>query len=409
MVSFLKDRSGNFGIMFGLLMVPIMLAAGVVVDYTQATRMKSALQAALDAAALATASSEQADSKRIELGQSFFRAKFSVLKTGFDVSLETLPEITIDGDIVNATATVAVPTTFMHIAGYNTVDVTSLARAQVLKPNPCILLLEPTEIALTINSDAELNAANCYVQVNSSNRDALFVNASSKIVAKDICVTGNYRLTSGSTSTPTPTINCPAKADPLASLPEPSHGSCDFSDLVISDGQTRTLNPGVYCKKLEINSNAIAYLNPGTYFFPDTELIVNSNSELIGAGVMLFFSGEHGFLNVNSDSQVKLKGKTSGIYKGIVMFQSRASSSALAPPHIINADSTSYFEGKIYVPNGKLMMNSYSTLNQDATRTTVIARSMELNSLGTFVANNDNGGTPLADNMSMSRRVVLIK
>ncbi len=54
MITFLKDRSGNFGIMYALLMVPMMLAAGLVVDHTQATRMKSELQAALDAAAVFT-------------------------------------------------------------------------------------------------------------------------------------------------------------------------------------------------------------------------------------------------------------------------------------------------------------------------------------------------------------------
>jgi hypothetical protein len=69
-------------------------------------------------------------------------------------------------------------------------------------------------------------------------------------------------------------------------------------------------------------------------------------------------------------------------------------------------------QGSIYVPNGKIMLNSDSTLNQVATYTLVIARTMELNSYGIFVANaNFNGATPLpgAISAASARQPVLIK
>lgn len=104
-----------------------------------------------------------------------------------------------------------------------------------------------------------------------------------------------------------------------------------------------------------------------TYIFPDAELIVQNGAKLIGNGVMLFFKDAHGFLNANSGERVQLSGLSTGAYQGIVLFQSRAASSASAPPHIVNSNSSSYLQGMIYVPNGKIMLNSNSTLNQNAT------------------------------------------
>ena len=125
-----------------------------------------------------------------------------------------------------------------------------------------------------------------------------------------------------------------------------------------------------------------------------------------------FTVGRDGRLNANSKGQVQLKAPTSGTYAGIVLFQSRAMSSWSAQPHIVNSDSSSYLQGSIYVPNGKIMLNSDSTLNQTATYTLVIDRTMELNSYGTFVANaNYSGATPLpgAISAASARQPVLIR
>lgn len=48
-----QDKSGNFGILSALLMVPLIGAAGVALDVTRGMAVKSDLQMAADAAALA--------------------------------------------------------------------------------------------------------------------------------------------------------------------------------------------------------------------------------------------------------------------------------------------------------------------------------------------------------------------
>lgn len=49
---FISDRSGNFGIMTALLMVPLLGAAGMAVDFAHALSLRTQLYAAADAAAV---------------------------------------------------------------------------------------------------------------------------------------------------------------------------------------------------------------------------------------------------------------------------------------------------------------------------------------------------------------------
>ena len=58
---FKSDLRGNVAMMFGLAAVPLMLGAGIAVDYARSTQSETQLQAAIDAAALAVASSDLAD------------------------------------------------------------------------------------------------------------------------------------------------------------------------------------------------------------------------------------------------------------------------------------------------------------------------------------------------------------
>ena len=50
-----KDTSGNFGLAFGVLAVPVLVAGGLAVDYVGMSVERSELQNAADAAALAVA------------------------------------------------------------------------------------------------------------------------------------------------------------------------------------------------------------------------------------------------------------------------------------------------------------------------------------------------------------------
>ncbi|MCB1428037.1 MAG: hypothetical protein KDJ66_02775 [Nitratireductor sp.] len=65
--SFLADKRGNFAIIFGLSLVPLMGLAGAALDYSRILKAENRLQSAADAAALAAASggSDVNDMRRI--------------------------------------------------------------------------------------------------------------------------------------------------------------------------------------------------------------------------------------------------------------------------------------------------------------------------------------------------------
>ncbi|MEM5495553.1 pilus assembly protein TadG-related protein [Hoeflea sp. AS16] len=64
MRDFSRNRSGNFGILAALMLVPVIGAAGLALDYTNALSVKARIQGAADAAALAAVSESSAGVKQ---------------------------------------------------------------------------------------------------------------------------------------------------------------------------------------------------------------------------------------------------------------------------------------------------------------------------------------------------------
>jgi hypothetical protein len=149
----------------------------------------------------------------------------------------------------------------------------------------------------------------------------------------------------------------------------------------------------VYCKGLTINK-AKVQLAPGTYVIRDGVMKLNSEAEVTGTGVMLFFMGKEGRLDVNSHSTLKISAPTSGTYNGIVMFQSRDPITLQTDKHTFNSHSYGSMEGFIYAPNGQFQMNSHSELTTTGL-SGIIARKLEANSHAELVL--DGSKSPLKD------------
>ena len=159
------------------------------------------------------------------------------------------------------------------------------------------------------------------------------------------------------------------------------------------------MSPGIYCGNTLVENGATANLQSGTYVFKK-EFEVNSYGTVTGSGVLLFFKGSNAYMIVNSDSTLNVSAPTSGTYAGILIFQSRDSDSSSAPPFIVNSDSSSKFEGTIYMPNGTLKVNSHFTANTLASYTAIVARAMILNSYGTLQMRSDyDGSTPFPSDL----------
>ena len=120
MRNFLKNTSGNIAVTTALLIIPLILAAGSAIDYSQFARKKTELQSVVDAAALAVAREIQLESQsEIEARvDNFIKANLSELQ------FNEIEDIVVTIPTAKQKVTVEVksshPTALMHIAGIKT-------------------------------------------------------------------------------------------------------------------------------------------------------------------------------------------------------------------------------------------------------------------------------------------------
>ena len=123
--NFIQDRRGAVAPMFALAIIPVIGLVGMAVDYSRANSIKAALQASLDATALAmarlapTLTAEQLQEKT----SAYFTAQFNRPEAK-NVSVTTA-YTTTDGSTLTVTANGSVDTTFTRVMGYTSLSVGS--------------------------------------------------------------------------------------------------------------------------------------------------------------------------------------------------------------------------------------------------------------------------------------------
>jgi Flp pilus assembly protein TadG len=121
--AFLSNRDANVAMMFGLSLIPMTIAAGAGVDMSRAMIVKSSMTEALDAAALAVASTNGLTTAQMNaLAQNYFNANYKI-----DPSYGTPAPVSVStvGQSVTVTTHLPMPTILMSVVGMNSVDVNS--------------------------------------------------------------------------------------------------------------------------------------------------------------------------------------------------------------------------------------------------------------------------------------------
>ena len=148
--SFRTNRRGNVAVISALATLPMVAAVGCVIDYTTATTIKTKLQAAADAASLATVSINSpvittakamtkngAVSGGSTYATNFFNANLTSApaSTGY-TNLSPSATVTLNNMTVTATVsfTAQVPTYFMGILGYKTISESGTSTASYSLP-----------------------------------------------------------------------------------------------------------------------------------------------------------------------------------------------------------------------------------------------------------------------------------
>ncbi|MGV2099409.1 MULTISPECIES: TadE/TadG family type IV pilus assembly protein [unclassified Rhizobium] len=138
----LADRSGNFGMLTALLMVPLIGSAGMAIDYGHAMSLRTQLYAAADAAAVGAISQKSnavtqamtmSGDGTLTVGQTDARSIFMSQMQGELTASNVNVDIQVNkvSNQLNSQVTfsASVPTTFMQIFGRNTIDISGTANA----------------------------------------------------------------------------------------------------------------------------------------------------------------------------------------------------------------------------------------------------------------------------------------
>lgn len=145
---FIFDRSGNFGIMTALLVVPLLSAAGTAIDFGSALSLRAELYAAADAAAVgsisqtsdaATQANTMSGDGALTLGKSeaqkLFLSQMSRIQDEVPVTVEI--SVQKQGGTISSTVSFSatMPTTFMQVLGFHEIAISGTATAQYETPS----------------------------------------------------------------------------------------------------------------------------------------------------------------------------------------------------------------------------------------------------------------------------------
>lgn len=186
-----------------------------------------------------------------------------------------------------------------------------------------------------------------------------------------------------------PTHTNTVQSDPLASLTPPTKPANSTTASNTTPNNGATLQPGYYPNGVNLNSNVSVTLSPGVYYM-NGSINVNSGAKITGNGVTLYFTS--GSLQLNSGSTAKLSApttSTNGSNANMLVWESTGNGSGME----IDATSSSYFNGVIYLPRQTLTLNSGSgvNINGTATSTALDVNALIVNSGTTFLLNGAGG------------------
>ncbi|MBO0903134.1 pilus assembly protein TadG-related protein [Jiella sonneratiae] len=152
---FRHSSAGNFGMMTGLTAVPLLIALGGAVDYSNALREKTSVQAAADAAALTAAKYSGSDeTERLSRANMYFSANIDP-----DITVGSTSLSKVDGSWVYD-ADFSMPTAFLGLMHIDALDMSVKSEVkQADTPLDIVLVLDSTGSMASNGKMTQLQAA----------------------------------------------------------------------------------------------------------------------------------------------------------------------------------------------------------------------------------------------------------
>jgi Flp pilus assembly protein TadG len=350
-----------------------------------------------------------------------------------------------DVNYVEAYVSVGQPTYFMKIFGVNSQTITARAVATNTGGGGavgggCIYTLGTPNKKLAgvaTGGSAIINAPTCGIVDNGN-----FVangGANLSVVAGSIGVGGTYTGPGcGGTSgvCPPPVISMPYSGDPFANkYPTTSTvlsdagaskgdvkitaGTCagsacaanvsctatscvihpgNYNDICIDNNQTVDFAAGVYViNGSSTCSNKVEFvINAGSTVCNSTNLDCSGMIGSANAGVTFYLTG-NASANVSGTATVQLVAPNSGTYEGLLFYQDPSDTVGAT----LSGNTTSLYQGAIYMPDAQLTFGGNTTFNNGAAYTVLVVDELQVSgnpdvNLKSNYSGLANGGGPLA-------------
>ncbi|MGI9317014.1 MAG: TadE/TadG family type IV pilus assembly protein [bacterium] len=418
LLHFGKESGGNIVMMFGVSVIPLVFATGMAVDYGNSRWIESQVQAAGDMGALAAAATRAAgggdDGDTITYGKRIFDEN-KPSKGGGETAE---PTITWGNNVVTLVARAQIPSPFLSVMGIKTVPIVTVSKAAYGPPlKPCILALNQDDhSAVKISGESTLDAEKCAVWSNSGTELSMYQVDLATAKASGFCAHGK----AVGVFSPKARSRCKRADDPFAELKDSlaSYDSlgCSPSDkgLVIQkqDGPV-TLDPGVFCGGIDVQTEARVTLRPGTFHIVG-QLVVRSQATITGAtteqgGNTLIFYGPKGGFYANGAGKITIEAPEdeSNPYSGMALMSDGVNAGY---QHTMNGGAGVDITGSVYTPNQDVKVAGDIVVNISASEYTIVADKITTQGSSTLNVVSDNDLTDLSgSSIFVSGDVVLIE
>jgi hypothetical protein len=415
-----RETDGAVAVIFGLAASTLIALVGGAIDYAKVVSARTHLQSAVDAGVLAGGNALKlvvsSTESIVGLTTQTIQAE---AKAGADAPISLQVTVASDKTSVEARAEQVINLTFGTFVGMGSMPVSARARASVVgRMRLCMLALDPAAPgAFNLERNAQVTAYDCALYSNSTNSAGMVGRDGALARAQTICSAGGFR-DDRANFTPNPQTSCPVIQDPLRNRPAPPVESCVNLPEVLrladaltgkSKGnnavsETVTLDPGTYCGGLHITKDAVVTLRPGIYVMKDGPLIVDKKATMTGRDVGFYFTGNNSGLLFDKKTTIELSAPTTGVMAGLLMAEDPSVTLPLdpvlavdlllgdvitpTPPPLgatkpmriyrIISDNARTMLGTIYLPAGRLVIDSKRPVADLSAYTVVVAQQINL-------------------------------
>jgi hypothetical protein len=273
-----------------------------------------------------------------------------------------------------------------------------------------IFLLDPSaSAALDASGNAHVTIPGTLF-VDSDSKTAVTASGNSQVTAAGIHVVGGVQQSGSASLSPSPTTGVAAFTDPLSFLSGPgTSGLTNYGSISYNMG-AHTLQPGIY-SQINASGNASLTLNPGMYVIEGGGVTVTRTASITGNGVTIYNTGSnypapggsYGGITLSGSGGFNLTPATTtaaGAYPGIVIYQSRSNTRALA----LSGNAGAGLTGMVYAPSAPVVIGGNATLNA-----ALVADRLQVSGTGSSTqvaagATGDNSASPgtlLAGNLEL--------